>query len=171
MSLHMLYSLSSSCPGGLFFFFLNVWPFFPLFFVDILLHSGSLSFQFLSLCVPSSNNHISFQMPFFFLTHRWIQASQGDIQGYSNLVSGALCFFFFLFFHSCQTMLLPNIIIIYSIFTIEFCPGQRGHSLPCFNAIAAFQFPLYCFSSCSSQLCIIYSQCTLDALKYYIRIQ
>lgn len=171
MSLHMLYSLSSSCPGRLFFFFLMSDPFFPFFlWTSCSILAPSLFSFFLSAC-----RHLIITFLFkclsFFLTHRWIQSSQGDIQGYSNLVSGALCFFFFVFFHSCQTMLLPNIIIIYSIFTIEFCPGQRGHSLPCFNAIAAFQFPLYCFSSCSSQLCIIYSQCTLDALKYYIRIQ
>lgn len=29
----------------------------------------------------------------------------------------------------------------------QFCFGQRGHSLSCFKAIAAFQFPLYYFSS------------------------
>lgn len=69
-----------------------------------------------------------------------------------------------LFFTLCQTMLLPNIIIIYSILTIEFCFGQRGHSLLCFKAIASFQFPLHCFSSRSrytqSLLCIIYLKWT-----------
>lgn len=105
--------------------------------------------------MPPSNNHISFQLPFFFFPPGWMQACQGDSRLQQQRDKAA-------FF--CQTMLLPNIIIICSIFTIEFCFGQRGHSLSRFKATAAFQFPLYCLSSGSrftqSLLCITHLQWT-----------
>lgn len=145
MSLHMLYSLSSSCPGRqISFLFFNVWPFFPLFSMDILLHSGSLSFQFLSLCMPSSNNHISFQMPFFFLTHRWMQASQGDIQGYSNLASRVL--FFLSFFFTRARQCCYQILSLSTLFSqLNFVLAREATASPALMLLLLFNFRCIAF--------------------------
>lgn len=150
MSLHTLYSLSSSCrkktkitfsmsdAPSFFFFYSSLTPFFLL---SPCLH---LTITFLFNCM-------------FFTTQ--INADKPEVLKMTAIYREDPPPHLF-FLTLCQTMLLPNIIIICSIFTIEFGLGQTGHRLSCFKAIAAFQFPTYGFSSRSrctqSPPCIIY---------------
>lgn len=155
MSLHMLYSLSSSCPGGLFFFFFNVWPFFPLFFVDILLHSGSLSFQFLSLCVPSSNNHISFQMPFFFFNSQMNSVLPGWYSRLQQSSERSSLFFFLCFFFTRARQCCYQILSLSTLFSqLNFVLAREATASPALMLLLLFNFRCIAFhpvaASCAS---------------------